>query len=198
VGTGVGSHAILISICQKVEIRENLFIRCGAPTTAGTCIRGHSGGTSNGLVIVDNEIQPADNQNTWSYAVGHTQTPAACFISGNKLGPATTLGVATGVPLANQFNAAMPGQLLQASKVWDIGSVTGAAPASTTITVTGAALGDLVLVVSLSIDTGALVLTGRVSAADTVTVIASNPDSDLAGIDPASATLYVLVQKKLV
>lgn len=84
---------------------------------------------------------------------------------------------------------------LTTTKTWDAGSVTGAAPATTTATVTGAAIGDLVFA-SLSIDQGGLSLKGYVSAADTVTLYLQQNDSDATGVDLASATLYVVVIPK--
>ena len=61
------------------------------------------------------------------------------------------------------------------------------------ITVTGASLGDFVLV-SLSIDVADLTLVANVTAADTVTCILANNTGG--AVDLASCTAYVLVIQK--
>jgi hypothetical protein len=83
----------------------------------------------------------------------------------------------------------------RATATWDPGSVAskdtvGNSFVATTVTVTGAALGDLVLV-SFSLDVTDLVLTADVTAADTITVVLSNPTSG--AVDLASGTLTVVV-----
>jgi hypothetical protein len=77
----------------------------------------------------------------------------------------------------------------EASKTWDIGNLADGAGEETTVTVTGAALGDFVTGVSLSLDTDGLILYGWVSAANTVTVRAQNESGG--ALDIASATLRV-------
>ncbi len=88
------------------------------------------------------------------------------------------------------------GVALTGSKTWDAGSVTGAAPATTTVTVTGAALGDFVPYASVGVDQGGLSLDAYVSAADTVTAYLQQHDSDATGVDLASTTLRVVVIPK--
>lgn len=83
----------------------------------------------------------------------------------------------------------------RATATWNPGSIAskdtvGASFAAQTVTVTGAALGDLVLA-SFSLDVTDLVLTADVTAADTVTVVLSNPTAS--AVDLASGTLTVLV-----
>jgi hypothetical protein len=72
---------------------------------------------------------------------------------------------------------------------------TGAIGAATTVTVTGAALGDFVENVSFSIDTQGVELGARVSAANTVTIIPRNPTAGT--IDLASGTLRVQVRRRV-
>jgi hypothetical protein len=79
---------------------------------------------------------------------------------------------------------------LYASATWDAGSIATAAEAVTEVTVTGAALGDFVLV-SMSIDVADLTLTAQVTAAGTVTVQLANVTGG--AIDLASATVYLCV-----
>lgn len=74
---------------------------------------------------------------------------------------------------------------------WDAGSVAQAAEAVDTITIVGVALGDIVLGVSFSVSAADLVVTGFVSAADTVTVSIANNTGG--AIDLASAVVRVVV-----
>ena len=69
---------------------------------------------------------------------------------------------------------------------------TGAAFASSDVTVTGAALGDFVLV-SLGVDTVDLTLSAAVTAADVVTVTVNNPTID--AVNLASTTVRIAVLK---
>lgn len=83
---------------------------------------------------------------------------------------------------------------LVGSKTFDTPSLVDAAGTSTTVTVTGAVLGDFVKGVSLSVDLQGITVTGYVSAADTVTVRFQNESAGT--LDLASATLRVVVWPK--
>lgn len=83
----------------------------------------------------------------------------------------------------------------EGSVVWDAPSILQAAQATQTVTVTGAALGDIV-VASAGISLAGLVLSGFVSAANTVTLVLSNQTG--AAVDLASATYRVRAFKPLV
>lgn len=85
------------------------------------------------------------------------------------------------------------GEILTGSKTWDAADTADGAAATTTVTVTGAALGDFVIGVSLGVDAAGLTITGYVSAADTVTVRAQNESGG--AVNLASTTLRVLVRK---
>lgn len=78
------------------------------------------------------------------------------------------------------------------SATWDPGSVAAGASTTTTVTVSGAALGDFVMV-SFSLALQGLQLTASVSATNTVEVVLSNLTG--AAVDLASGTLAVLVFK---
>ncbi len=84
------------------------------------------------------------------------------------------------------------GEVLTGSKTHDFASVADGAKATTTVTVTGAALGDFVVGVSLGVSQAGVLLTGYVSAADTVTVDLHNETGG--AVDLASTTLRVLVR----
>jgi hypothetical protein len=80
------------------------------------------------------------------------------------------------------------------SKTWDPPNVAAAGSTTTTVTVTGVALGDPVTRLSFSLDLQGQTLTGYVSAADTVTVVLFN--STAGALNLGSGTLYVAVGKK--
>lgn len=82
--------------------------------------------------------------------------------------------------------------VLTGSKTFNWGSIASAAAATTTVTVTGAALGDRATA-TMSLDLQGLVMTAYVSAADTVTVVLFNPTGG--AIDLASGTLSARVTK---
>lgn len=83
--------------------------------------------------------------------------------------------------------------VLYGSKTWDAASTADGAQATTTVTVTGAELGDYVEV-SMGVSLVLATLTGYVSAADTVTVVLQNESG--ATLDLASTTLRARVTKK--
>ncbi len=79
------------------------------------------------------------------------------------------------------------------SKTWDPGSVADGGDISTTLTVTGAELGDYVIA-SFSLDVTDLVLNAQVTAADTVSVVLANNTGS--AVDLGSGTLRVKVIPK--
>lgn len=82
---------------------------------------------------------------------------------------------------------------LNGSKVFDFPSVASLNTQTTTLTITGAQVGDSVIVnPSTALEAG-LIVYAYVSAADTVTIVASNPAT--VAIDPVSRTYYITVLK---
>lgn len=77
-----------------------------------------------------------------------------------------------------------------ATATWDPASIAAAAQATTTVTVTGARLGDTAMA-SFSLDLQGMQMTAYVSAANTVTVVLRNGTA--AAIDLASGTLRATV-----
>lgn len=75
---------------------------------------------------------------------------------------------------------------------WDPGSIASGASESKEITVTGASLGDYVLV-SFSLDVQDMTLTADVTAANTVTAVLANNSGG--AVNLGSGTLSVLVLK---
>ncbi len=82
---------------------------------------------------------------------------------------------------------------LNGSATLDVASLVDGAGATSTVTVTGAALGDFVLV-SLGVDLAGITVTGYVSAADTVSVRVQNESGGT--LDLASTTVRVRVIPK--
>jgi hypothetical protein len=79
---------------------------------------------------------------------------------------------------------------LDGSATWDVGSLTDGAGESKDITVTGAAIGDFVLV-SMGVDIVDMTISAQVTAADTVTVRIQNESGGT--VDLASTTVRVRV-----
>lgn len=80
----------------------------------------------------------------------------------------------------------------KATATWNPASVAAGSKVSTTVTVSGAALGDFAIA-SFSLDIEELTMTANVSAANTVEVVLANLTG--AAVDLASGTLSVLVLK---
>ena len=81
---------------------------------------------------------------------------------------------------------------VKVTATWDPASVAAGSKISTTVTVSGASLGDFVLA-SFSLDLQELTLTCYVSASNTVEVVLANLTGS--AVDLASGTLAVLVLK---
>lgn len=80
--------------------------------------------------------------------------------------------------------------MLSATDTWDPASISDTDAASNDVTVTGASLGDFVMV-SCSLDVEDLVLDAQVTAADTVTVVLANNTGG--AVDLGSATFNIRV-----
>lgn len=85
------------------------------------------------------------------------------------------------------------GRVLTGSATYDPPSLADGAGTNTTVTVTGAALGDFIAGLSFTRDLAGITLTGYVSAADTVTVRLQNESGG--PVDLASGTLRARVRK---
>lgn len=92
------------------------------------------------------------------------------------------------------LRAAGSGALLTGSATYDPASLGDGVGATTTLTVTGALLGDFVVGLSFSLDLQGIGLTGYVSASDTVAVRFQNEST--ATVDLASGTLRALVRSR--
>lgn len=104
-----------------------------------------------------------------------------------------TINLASGtlrVVVVSLANASLFGLVGQAT--WDPGSLADAAGESKTVTVTGAAFGDYVAAISLGVDQAGAVITGAVSAADTVVCRLQN-ETGAGSFDLATSTVSVFV-----
>lgn len=113
---------------------------------------------------------------------------------------ASTTGVAIGVPtqIGTSLGDGTPVQAIySATTTWNPGSIAAGAAVSTTVTVTGAAVGDAVFVVNEhgAQDNSNLMCFARVTATNTVTIYLHNTITGGASIDPASRTVRVVVMK---
>jgi hypothetical protein len=82
-------------------------------------------------------------------------------------------------------------KILTATATLDFGSISAASQADLTITVTGAAAGDEVIMALPAAPAAGIVFNAFVSAANTVTIRASNITGS--PVDPASASYGVIV-----
>ena len=84
---------------------------------------------------------------------------------------------------------------------WDVSctlnsaSVATVSTATDTVTVSGIALGDMVLGMSIGVDEAGLVRRAYVSAANTVTIVTYNPTAS--SVDLASTTLNLVIARML-
>jgi hypothetical protein len=88
-------------------------------------------------------------------------------------------------------NGATITKVLSGSASLDFGSISAATQANLTITVTGAAVGDEVIMALPAAPAAGLVFNAFVSATNTVTIRASNISGS--PVDPAAATYGVIV-----
>jgi hypothetical protein len=85
---------------------------------------------------------------------------------------------------------------------WDVSctlnsaSVATTATATDTVTVSGVALGDMVLGMAIGVDEAGLVRRAYVSAANTVTIVTYNPTAS--SVDLASTTLQLIICRAVV
>ncbi len=114
----------------------------------------------------------------------------------NLLLPLRTLG---DVQFKQSYRSAMAiidaalGRVLTGSATYDAPSIANAGRTTTTVTVTGAALGDFVTGVSFGVDLAGLMLNAYVSAANTVTIVLQNNTGS--AVDLGSTTVRVRVRK---
>jgi hypothetical protein len=110
----------------------------------------------------------------------------------NNVGPTSASVSLTGTTVLVEGNS---WDRLTGSATFDAGNLVDGAGETTTVTVTGAALGDFVTGVSFSLDLQGIGVTAWVSATNTVSVRFQNETTG--AIDLGSGTLRVVVQKRI-
>jgi hypothetical protein len=93
--------------------------------------------------------------------------------------------------IAGSTNYSVPAARLRVSKAINFGSISAGTVATDTITATGALIGDVVAIGWNGADVAGVIITGRVSANDTVTIYAANVTSG--SITVGNRTYYAVV-----
>ncbi len=193
-GTFIRACANIIGVYFEKNTCTNGDIRIGATQSVrGVNILGCylSGDTGNirplnaingvGLTIIGNAIAGGyTNNNPLITAATMTNT----FVAANDL---SGFGGITGGPRGADLE-----QMLRGTVTWDPAPVGNAAETTTTVTVTGSAIGDPTIP-AFSNDLQGMVLSGSVSSTDTVTVVLRNNTGG--ALDLASGTLRATVLK---
>jgi hypothetical protein len=172
-----GGAGLYVFNADYVDILDNRFIDVGkTDNTFGYAIDFHNG-TSTFVRVDGNRIENPNGRTTVAIQkeAGHTFTPA-----GNRYGENELAGL-------GNFFSPRPG-----TATYDPASLADGAGATTTVTVTGAALGDYVDV-SFSQALAGVLLTGWVSATDTVSVRFQNESGGV--VDLASGTISARVRR---
>ena len=111
---------------------------------------------------------------------------------GDQIDIANSFNTASGT-ITNNYSGITEGNLY-GSVAWDPGNIVDGSSENKAIIVTGAVLGDFVEAVSFGLDTGGMLLTGEVSASNTVRARLQN-ETAVAG-DLGSSTVYAHVKKR--
>jgi hypothetical protein len=157
----------------------------GGVLMGGTLIAG-SGSLASGSVATFNSTSGGLGLPSWTT----TQRDAIASPASRVIGYDSTVDRYSGRTTGawRYFIEGLPGNV-----VWDIGNLASLANESTTLTVTGANGGDIVIVSSVMPSAG-IIVAGDVTSANTVTLRAHNVSSG--AIDPPSQTFRVQVIKQ--
>jgi hypothetical protein len=207
VGAGYPSN-ITIAQADNATITGNVVINAGSVVNnAGVYVVG----TVNRLTVTGNTLQGSMGLGGIRLA---SVTSDAAAITGNVIkqtttsveGVLVTSSTLSGFSISgNTTNSLSPwsqtsstitlsGTELEGSATYDPPSLTTGTGATTTVTVTGAALGDYVTT-SFSLDLQGITVTGYVSSANTVSVRFQNQTGGT--LDLASGTLRAFVRRKI-
>jgi len=142
-----------------------------------------------GGLVTCRDVSTGCTSVTFAAGGGYTVNGGATAVFGPFTEPVTFSAYINGTNwVVNPLNARFNG-----SATYDAPSIAGGGQTSTTVTVTGAAVGDLVTAVSFGVSTGGLIVTAQVTAANTVTVWLDN--NTAGAIDLASTTVKVRVER---
>ena len=212
---GRGVYAIRIEDASQSAVVEGNVIRKCAETPI--IVAGNSTVPLATASVTSNTIIDGLRVNTGSATTNtdiFIEHATACVCTGNMVGTANA-NRSYGISLSNigsmlfrdntawqssnsgtytnAVTAYLPGSVLEGSATYDPPNLVDGDGATTTVTVTGAALGDLVDSVSFSLDLQGITVTGYVSAANTVSVRLQNESGGT--LDLGSGTLRVRVRK---
>ncbi len=162
-------------------IIDGLNVATGSSTTNADIIV--SGATN--VACMNNVFGTADANRDYGMSF---DAVAALLLRDNTAWQPTNTGT-----YFNAITAYLPGSILSGSATYNPPNLVDGAGDTTTVTVTGAALGDLVECVSFSLDLQGITVTGYVSAANTVSVRFQNESGGT--LDLGSGTLLVRVRK---
>ena len=188
-GTGKQQFARVMSVLSTTKLGIKVIGR--ADGTWGTALA-----ATDTVRIIEPVLAPYDNSS-------HTVAPfgvALATLAADDMAFFGCTGLWPGLPNSVQIGARLitgttAGQMepleMSGTATWDPGSIEDGNEEAKEITVTGAALGDLV-VCSFSLDVTDLVLRGAVTAANTVTAILANNTGG--AIDIGSGTVRALVR----
>lgn len=166
-GNGAGAVQNQIALRGSSGVTDNTFVNCYTRNSA-----------TNSLVI---ENQASITRNSF---VNCDFSNASVSIGANAIGNEFIQVRGVGSVIKRH---------LSATAVWDPPNLTNGSVASTTVTVTGAAVGDIAYAAHSSIGANNVIISANVQAADTVRVVLRN---DTGGaLDIASGTLRVNVWK---
>lgn len=190
-GVLVGNSDITTAFTD-VDIDGNMFVDCVDSASTGTAVIAVSGNNTGPIgpsrvMIRNNHIFDSRSAgNEADYAISISTNITAAIRSGYRMEGNTVSG-----PALNMVNATYPP--LSNALTWNPGNLAdGAGETSSSITVTGAVLGDTVQVFP-PYDLQAILCTGYVSAADTVAIRLQNETGG--PIDLANGSWLVRVQK---
>ena len=185
----------LTNQCDAPVISGNTFgfyLGAGSPTTITNGVRIE--GDVRSALIESNAFLAGPNW-TITNAIYFGTSTLAPIVRGNEYitdGGTITAQVNNAAAISYEREDRAGGRLLLGSATYDPGSLTTNTGATTTVTVTGAALGDYVEGISFSLDLQGISLTGYVSAADTVSARFQNGTAGT--LDLASGTLRAKVR----
>lgn len=192
-GTNTWSGVQTVALANAVPLAvsrtgsaNNASISC--TTTGGSVFFGTADGTDWAVGLTNNLfggttfLKINATTGTFTTDIALASNKAVSFAGTGAATTRTNLGLGTAAVL----NA------LTGTATYDPPSLADGAGASTTVTVTGAALGDVALA-SFSLSTQGITVTANVTAADTVTVRFQNESGGV--IDLASGTLKAVVFK---
>lgn len=170
---------------HHITFRGNVFEDCGRLASSGALFSAYLSCPLSHIHFLDNTFIRTSLQTTAQNVMTQTSgapafDSATCRWEGNKF--VGTFGTTNIFPT------------LEGSASWSPAALSAGALASTTMTVAGATVGDHVRVFPPG-NPGNLIITGNVTAADTVTVLAYNPTGG--GITPPGGTWRCKVKARM-